>query len=237
MDARVRPASSALRSARALCPLLAVAGCNRVTVVSLEAERLEVVPPAAAVDVDRTTRLEARVLGGGGLLLAGRVVEWRSLDEAVAAVDDEGVVRGLSPGVATIRATSEGVSGTATVTVGSAPEISLSTSAVELEMRRGETDPVRRSVGVTNPGGGALTDLAVSIRYTSGNREGWLSARLASTRAPTTVALTVSAGDLPVGTQVAAVDVASPRARVSPVTLTVTVRVLPRGQGEAPRGG
>ncbi len=52
-----------------------------------------------------------------GAPLSGRAVTWTSSAPTVAAVSSSGVVTGLTPGNAVITATSEGKSGTATITV------------------------------------------------------------------------------------------------------------------------
>ncbi|MBA3673008.1 MAG: Ig-like domain-containing protein, partial [Gemmatimonadaceae bacterium] len=52
-----------------------------------------------------------------GAVLVGRRVTWSSSAIGIATVDSTGVLRGLSAGTATVTATSEGVSGTATVLV------------------------------------------------------------------------------------------------------------------------
>lgn len=52
-----------------------------------------------------------------GGTLTGRAVTWTSLTPAIATVSEDGLVHGVSAGTATIRATSEGVSGEATIDV------------------------------------------------------------------------------------------------------------------------
>lgn len=60
----------------------------------------------------------------GGLILGDppRLVTWESADQTVATVSGTGEVKGMKPGVVKITATSEGVSGSADVTVTSAAE-------------------------------------------------------------------------------------------------------------------
>ena len=68
-------------------------------------------------DNQRTGTLTATVKDALGNVLTGRVVTWSSTNTQVATVDQNGVVTAQSKGTATIRATSEGVSGTASVVV------------------------------------------------------------------------------------------------------------------------
>ncbi|MBL8961136.1 MAG: Ig-like domain-containing protein [Gemmatimonadetes bacterium] len=82
-------------------------------------------PPVAAVVLNRDT---ASVLAGGtvqlnatprdaaGATLAGRTITWSSSATAVATVDATGLVSAVTPGTATITATVEGRTASATVT-------------------------------------------------------------------------------------------------------------------------
>lgn len=63
-----------------------------------------------------------RVEGTGGRDLIGRTVTLSADDPTVAVVDSAGRLRGVRPGVTAVRATSEGVTGTARVEVLPAPE-------------------------------------------------------------------------------------------------------------------
>jgi hypothetical protein len=65
-----------------------------------------------------TVRLSAAGVDDRGESVAGRNVTWRSEDESVASVDDNGVVTARRPGTVTIVATSDGRSGRVTLSVG-----------------------------------------------------------------------------------------------------------------------
>jgi uncharacterized protein YjdB len=69
-----------------------------------------------------TLQLVALLADADGNALLDRVVTWASDDQNTATVSDMGLVTGVSPGTAKITATSEGVSGSADVTVTSALE-------------------------------------------------------------------------------------------------------------------
>jgi len=82
--------------------------------------------PVASVTVDPeqgeivqggTLQLSATPRSAAGDPLAGRTVTWSSATEAVATVSGTGLVTSVSPGTATISATSEGQSGSATIIV------------------------------------------------------------------------------------------------------------------------
>jgi hypothetical protein len=80
-----------------------------------------VTPATATVGVGAAVPLSATLRGAAGELLTGRAVEWTSGDEAIAVVTDAGIVTGVAAGTTGVTATSEGVSGQASVTVTATP--------------------------------------------------------------------------------------------------------------------
>ena len=66
------------------------------------------------ITVNGTAQASAIVNGNP---LAGKTVEWTSLNTNIATVTSVGVVRGVAPGSATIQGRVDGVAGTATVIV------------------------------------------------------------------------------------------------------------------------
>jgi len=74
-------------------------------------------PASATVAAGGTGQLTATPKDATGTPLSGRVVTWSSSGNAVATVNDNGVVSGVVVGAATITATSEGQSGTTQVSV------------------------------------------------------------------------------------------------------------------------
>lgn len=94
-----------------------VAGTASVTVQLAPVATVTVTPSSASIKVNQTVQLTATLRDASGNVLTGRTVTWSSNDTADATVDQNGLVTGRSTGSATIRATSEGKSGTSTVTV------------------------------------------------------------------------------------------------------------------------
>jgi uncharacterized protein YjdB len=88
-----------------------------VTVQAVPVAGVVVTPNGSTIGVGGTVRLGALVADAAGNALPGRAVTFTSSAPGVARVEADGVVAGLSAGVATITATSEGVSGSATVNV------------------------------------------------------------------------------------------------------------------------
>src|SRR5688500_16528431 len=76
---------------------------------------------AASVQVGGATQALAVLRDATGNVLTGRTVAWNSLAPSVATVSPTGVVTGVSPGLAQIRATSETVSGEGTLQVTAVP--------------------------------------------------------------------------------------------------------------------
>ncbi|HKS07898.1 MAG TPA: Ig-like domain-containing protein [Gemmatimonadaceae bacterium] len=72
---------------------------------------------ATSIAVGATTTATSSLRDALGLILTGRVVTWSSSNTAVATVNSSGTVTGVSAGTASIRATSEGITGQTTVTV------------------------------------------------------------------------------------------------------------------------
>lgn len=88
-----------------------------VTVLPRAVERVQVQPASAHLQIDEEVTLSALVFSSDDVILE-RPVAWETSAAAVATVTGQGVVRAIGAGIATITATSEGVSGTASITVG-----------------------------------------------------------------------------------------------------------------------
>ena len=76
---------------------------------------------SSTVIVGRTVQGSVALADAGGATLTGRAVQWSTTSTAIATVDQAGLVTGVAPGTATITATSEGKSGTASLTVTTDP--------------------------------------------------------------------------------------------------------------------
>lgn len=98
-------------------------GVGAVTVSPAPVASVAVSPTAATLIVGETLQLEAQPLDGAGRPLAGRAVTWSTNRPDVATVTSTGTVAAISPGTASITASSEGRTGTATIVV-QAPTVS-----------------------------------------------------------------------------------------------------------------
>jgi hypothetical protein len=88
-----------------------------VTANTAPVASVEVTPASASVPVGGTVQLTATPRDSAGEALIGRTATWVTDAPGVATVSAAGLVTGVGEGPATITATSEGKSGTASVTV------------------------------------------------------------------------------------------------------------------------
>src|SRR5207244_1710472 len=110
-----------------------------VTVTAVPVAAVSVSPTSASVTVGQTVQLAATTTDATGNVLSGRAVTWTSSDKAVITVAATGVVTGVAAGTGTITATSEGKTGTASVTVTSVPVASVSVSPASGSVFVGQT--------------------------------------------------------------------------------------------------
>jgi len=78
---------------------------------------ISISPQTANVDLNGTTQLTVVLRDASGAALSGRAITWTTTAASIATVTSAGVVQGADTGTATIKASSEGKSATATVMV------------------------------------------------------------------------------------------------------------------------
>ncbi len=88
-----------------------------VTSTTVPVASVEVTPATASVPVGGSVQLTATTRDAAGNVLTGRPVTWGTGAPGIATVSTTGLVTGVSQGPATITATSEGRTGSASVTV------------------------------------------------------------------------------------------------------------------------
>ena len=94
-----------------------VTGSSTITVRIPAVASVTVTPANPTIAVAGTVQLFATLRDSRGNLLSDRSVAWSSSDESIAFVTSSGSVLAFRVGAVTITATSEGVSGTARITV------------------------------------------------------------------------------------------------------------------------
>jgi hypothetical protein len=93
------------------------AGQVTLEILPIPVASVSVSPDTVTLEVGGTRRLVATPRDSGGNALIGRGVAWSSSNETIARVASDGTVTAVAQGTATIRATSEGRTGSSTVTV------------------------------------------------------------------------------------------------------------------------
>src|SRR5687768_5642125 len=102
---------------RWICTLVLAAACGSESSGPPGVATVQVQPDLVSVTVGLTTQLSAVVRDRNGNVLTGRTVTWTSTDQSRAIVTSSGMVTGVTVGNVAIRATSEGKSDEATVSV------------------------------------------------------------------------------------------------------------------------
>ncbi len=126
-------------------------------------------PPVASVSV--TLAAQSVVAGGstqafattkdaGGNILIGRTVTWSSSDPTIATVSSTGAVGAVAAGTITVTATSEGVTGVATLTVTRVPVATVSVALGSSSIAVGAT--TQATATARDAGGNVLTGRVVT---------------------------------------------------------------------------
>ncbi len=192
-----------------------VQACTRSDVTSVTVAALEVSPSSVTLVEGESRAFTAKVRDVDGSLLPASLVTWSSSDDSTMSVSAGGMATALRPGEAQVRATVQGVTGSALVRVEPGPVIVAATTGLVLTAGFQGSRPDPMDVGIANGGNGTLAGLSATIRYRQGERSGWLGLSLSSTTAPATLTLTAATSALPVGTFHATATLSSPSARDS----------------------
>jgi len=216
-----------------------------VAVTPVPVASVAVAPAVMSMLVGATAQLAAVTLDSAGSVLSGRPVTWGSSAPAVASVNSVGLVTGATAGSATITATSEGQSGSSTVTVTNvaAPVASVTVTPGSASVQSGQT--VRLTASPRDASGNLLGGRAIA--WTSSNAtvaavdgSGLVTAGAAGSATITATSegqsgsssITVTSAPVPV----ASLTVAPPSAGVQ-VGQTVQLTATPRDASGAPLTG
>ena len=99
-------------------------GSASITVLT-DVASVVVIPDPAVVISTLSVQMTATAQAADGLPLTGKTFTWTTADASTATVDANGLVTGGTPGSTTVSATSEGVTGQATVDVLTPPPVLL----------------------------------------------------------------------------------------------------------------
>ena len=153
-----------------------------ITVTVAPVATVAVAPASVTVLQGNTTQLTATTSDASGHVLTGRTVTWSSSDQSKATVDGNGLVTGVSYGKVTITATSEGKSGSATVSVGdgSAPVL-VGLTVVPSPVDVTSSDKVVTfTAHITDAGGSGTAQLAITATAPDGPFANCISSSLDS---------------------------------------------------------
>ena len=153
-----------------LLALVVAAGCSGETGTTPPegVGRVDVSPHSATVVQGTTQSLSAVVRDAGGNVLSGRSVTWSSSRPSTASVSATGVVTGVNPGgPTTIMASSEGLSGSATITVTAPVVASLDLDVASITLAVGAT---RQLVATPRNAAGEAVPVNVTTWSTNNDR-------------------------------------------------------------------
>ena len=136
-----------------------------VTVTAAAVSKVTVSPPTASLAQGRTLQLSVSITDSRGAPMAGKVATWQSSDPTVATVSSTGLFRAVAPGSATITATADGVSGTASVTVTLVPVASVAVSPSNASLVTGRT--LQLSLTLEDASGNPLSVSGRSVSWSS----------------------------------------------------------------------
>src|SRR5207244_3536219 len=114
-------------------------GTASITVAGAPVASVTVTPASASVQAGQTGQLTATLKDANGNILTGRTVTWSSNNTSVATVNNTGLVTTKVAGSATITATSEGQSGTSSITVTPVPVASVTVAPATASVPTGGT--------------------------------------------------------------------------------------------------
>ena len=100
--------------------------------------RVSIAPPPAPLVVGGVAGLEAAAFSSNGDPRSDTQIEWSSEDPSVVTVDAAGMLRGIKPGRANVRASAGPASATLAITVASNPVQSLSVEPGSVKARAGD---------------------------------------------------------------------------------------------------
>ena len=122
----------------------AVSSCAGPTAPT-QGARVEVTPDSASLDIGQQMTLRASVLGSNGRSLK-LPVYWSTQDSAVATVSSTGVVTAQAAGRVQVAASSNGVNGSATITVKALTVASIGVEPDTVSVQVGATDTLRATL-------------------------------------------------------------------------------------------
>lgn len=185
----------------------------------------------STLDVGQTTQATAVLKDAAGNTLTGRPVSWTSLDDAVARVSPSGLVTAYGGGTIAILATSEGITGAASVTVNQAApapvaQVQLSLPATDLTVGQA----VQSTVTLRDAQGNVLTGRTITYSTDNPLVAGISATGLVSAIGAGTTTVRVASGGVSDTAVVRVADAAPPASGISTILVGAPLSDLSVGQ-------
>ena len=123
-----------------------ISGFSSITVLPKPVAAVHVTPTQQVIKVGQTFQFQAQPVDADGNPLAGRIITWSSADPTIATVSNTGLVTGVSVGPTTITATSEGIPGTAALSVGAQTPATVTIAPTSVGITVGQTSQLTATV-------------------------------------------------------------------------------------------
>jgi uncharacterized protein YjdB len=187
-----------------------------VTVSPVPVASVAIVPSSATVTMGQTAALALTVKDANGLIVTDRATVWSSSDDRIATVSTAGVVRGIAAGPAVISATSEGVAGTAAITVVGVAVASVAVLPTSASLQRGATTVLTATV--KDVSGSVATDRQVTWSTSNASVASVSSTGVVTGNAIGTATITASSGGRSGSASIAVVPIPVGSVAVDPTT-------------------
>jgi uncharacterized protein YjdB len=134
-------------------------------VTAVTVASVTVTPNSGTLQIGGTLQLSANITDAAAVPIPGKVASWSSSNASIATVSTSGLVTAVGSGTATVTATSDGVSGTATIVVTQVSVASVAVTPTSASLDAGAT--LALQVTLADAGGNALPTTGRVITYTS----------------------------------------------------------------------
>lgn len=184
-------------------------------------DSLYIEPAVAVMVLDDTLHLTAIGVDTSGRTFVDTRVRWTSPDPTIRLTSN-GTAIALATGSANVTASVGTHTATAALTIQPKPTFATSRDSVQFSAFANGPNPAPLTVTITNSGGGTLTPVLDSVRYTAGP-SGWLQASIGQGSGTDTLKLSATTTGVAVGTYSASVFMSS--AKATPKTIKVVFAV------------
>ncbi|MDQ2768758.1 MAG: Ig-like domain-containing protein, partial [Gemmatimonadota bacterium] len=143
---------TAVGSAKIVAKASSAADSSSLGVVSAPIAALSITPSSSTIAAGGTVQLTAHATDASGNALTGRSVAWESSNNSIATLTTGGLVTGVHVGSATITATAEGKSATASMNVGAGAVASVAVTPGSIGLAAGNSQQLSATLkdGVGN---------------------------------------------------------------------------------------